>query len=269
MQTALPTISPPFVCIFCGASTPFSSEEHIVPHSLGNDFVLLAKGWVCDSCNNIFSGFESRALYSSILGAERCRIGVTTKRGHPARSKLHGVSWFAEPTEPPNVVTAEAEWDRVPLLVSADGSRGKLLFPVHDQSNADVARLLLKIGVEITAPLLLQQGQQPAYDLREAKQHLISNCAQPWPYFVLRDRKAIPHLVSVFAATPQEHGYISECGFDIFLHEVDNQPIMFFGYEAFFAAIGLGSRSTAWRDVLVNWGASHVGCPAEYAQLSG
>jgi hypothetical protein len=196
-------------------------------------------------------------------------MGVTTKAGRPAHSKTHGISWFAEPEKPANVVTAEAQWDQVPLLVSGDGSRGTLLLPFHDQSNVDVARLLLKIGVEITAPLLSHQSQRPAYDFREAKNHVISDSSQTWPYFVLRDRNATPHLVSVFAAAQQEHDYITQCGFDIFLHEVDDEPIMFFGYGAFFAAISLSSRSTAWREVLVLWGASHVGCPLEYAGLSG
>jgi hypothetical protein len=86
---------------------------------------------------------------------------------------------------------------------------------------------------------------------------------------VLRDCKATSHLVSVFAATPDEHQYISDCGFDIFLHEVDNAPVLFFSYGSFFAAICLSSRSTAWRELLVTWGVSHVGCPYEYAHLSG
>jgi hypothetical protein len=196
-------------------------------------------------------------------------MGIITKHGRASHSKTHGVSWFAEPLEPSNVVTAEAEWDKIPLLVSADGTCGKLIFPFHDQSNSDIARLLLKIGVEITAPLLLQQGQEPTYDLREAKKHLVSRSNQSWPYFVLRDRNATPHLVSVFVTTPEEYRYICECGFDIFLHDVDNQLIMFFGYGYFFAGICLTSRATGWRDVLVGWGASHVGCPLEYAHLYG
>jgi hypothetical protein len=58
----------------------------------------------------------------------------------------------SKPTKSPNTVTVEAEWDKVPLLESVDGGRGQLVFPLHDQSNADIARLLLKIGVEITGP---------------------------------------------------------------------------------------------------------------------
>ncbi|CAN0375562.1 unnamed protein product, partial [Ectocarpus sp. 4 AP-2014] len=98
---------PPGVCVFCSGTGPFTAEEHIVPHSLGNDLLVLAKGWVCDSCNNIFSAFESRVLFASILGAERCRMGVITKRRRPAHSKTHGISWFAEPSMPASVVSAQ------------------------------------------------------------------------------------------------------------------------------------------------------------------
>lgn len=199
IENLLPTVGPPFVCIFCNSNSSFKSEEHIVPHSLGNDLVVLAKGWVCDSCNNIISGFESRALYSSILGVERCRMGVVTKKKRPARSKVHGISWFAEPSMPRNVVSAEADWSRVPVWPSADGSSGKVVFPLHDDSNYDIARLLLKIGIEISAPLFCSDCTQiQGYDLEEAKRHVISNGGAAWPYFLLRDGMATCHLTSVF-----------------------------------------------------------------------
>lgn len=128
--------------------------------------------------------------------------------------------------------------------------------------------MLLKIGVEITAVMLSQQSQQPPYDFREAKHHVISHSGQTWPYFVLRDKNALSHLVSVFEATPDEHHYITQCGFDIFLHEVDEEVICFFAYGIFFAAISLTSRCTAWRAIFSLWRVSHVGCPLEYAPLS-
>ncbi len=154
MDIRPPTTKPPFTCIFCGQTEAFSSEEHIVPHSLGNDMLVLAPGWVCDRCNNICSGFESKALNNSILGVERCRLGVVTKRKRPARSDVHGISWFSEPGGPHNVVSAEARWNRIPTLLSPGGSSGKIVFPFHDDSCYAIARLLLKIGVEIMAPSL-------------------------------------------------------------------------------------------------------------------
>ena len=40
----LPKISPPFVCIFCESRKDFTSQEHIIPHSLGNELLVLEKG---------------------------------------------------------------------------------------------------------------------------------------------------------------------------------------------------------------------------------
>lgn len=268
MSVSLPKVEPPFVCIFCEGTGPFTSEEHIVPHSLGNDLVVLARGWVCDNCNNIFSAFESRVQLTSILGVERCRMGVVTKRKRPAHSIVHGVSWFAEPTRPPNYVTAEAAWETIPVLLSEDGSMGKWVFPLHDDGNADIARLLLKIGIEVISPMLRCRGDTVTYDITSAKTHLLHHTDTPWPYFVLLDREAVSRLTSIFAELPDEHEYIQSCGFDIFLYEVDGNPVLFFGYGAFFAAICLSSRDTVWRRVLVEWGVKHVGCPKQYAHLS-
>lgn len=40
-------------CIYClGTEGAFTSEEHVIPESLGNDDLVLPKGFVCDTCNN-------------------------------------------------------------------------------------------------------------------------------------------------------------------------------------------------------------------------
>lgn len=268
MPNELPKIAPPFICIFCGANSSFNSFEHIVPQSLGNDMVVLAKGWVCDSCNTKFSAFESRALSYSILGVERCRMGVISKKNKPSNAKLHGISWFAEPTMPANTLSAEAVWDEVPLLFNKDGASGKIIFPLHDKSNVDVGKLILKIGIEIISPFLQNRKVKPLYNIEDAKRYLITGEGASWPYFLLRDRNATKHLISVFESVPDVHEYIIHCGFDIFLHEVDNNPIIFFGYGAFFAAMCLSTREVEWRDILIQWNASHVGCPNDFEHLS-
>jgi hypothetical protein len=97
----------------------------------------------------VCSGFENRVLNESILGFERCRLAVITKRYKPATARLHGISWFSEPTKLPNTVSAEAEWEKIPTLWSKDGMAGRIAIPMHDLSTRDIARLLLKIGVEL------------------------------------------------------------------------------------------------------------------------
>ena len=262
-----PTAQPPYKCILCNGSTSFTSKEHIVPHSLGNDILILAKGWICDDCNNICSGFENRVLLKSILGIERCRQGVVTKKNRPACAMTENISWFAEPTYPPNVVSVEADWTVTPVKWNEDFSKGKFIFLLHDDTCLDIARLLLKVGVEILEPVSQSRTLGPQFDLQKAKQHILGIDQQLWPYFVLRSDTAEKHLVSVFNDLPDVHSYILSCGFDIFLHQVDDEIILFFNYGHFKAATSLTTRATDWRTILVKWNVPHVGCPAEFQDL--
>lgn len=265
MNTEPPKIEPPFECIYCAETGPFSSKEHIVPHSLGNDLLVLAPGWVCDNCNNICSAFESKALNNSILGLERCRLGVITKKKRPARSDVHGVSWFSEPSLPMDNLSAEARWDRIPMLLSPDGRSGKIVFPLHDNSCYAITKLLLKIGIEIMAPC--RSSRPPELDpFRAAKEHVIRIDEEPWPYFVIRSECVDVRLTSALAAVPSAHEYVRSLGFDVFLHEVDDEVVFFFRYGDFRAGISLSSRETKWRQALVDWDVPHVGCPREFAK---
>ncbi len=261
----VPTINPPFICIFCGRPEPFSSVEHIVPHSLGNDLLALARGWVCETCNNIFSAFESQALNNSILGVERCRLGVLTKKRKSARSDVHRISWFSEPELPINVLSAEAQWDKMPMILSSDGDSGKIVFPVHDDSCYAIARLLLKMGIEIVAPCL-PENSQGFNRFQLATQYVLGLANSPWPYFLIRTNGVDSRLVSVLASLPEEHEYMLACGFDVFLHQVEEDIVFFFRYGEFRAGICLSSRRTSWRQILIEWGVPHVGCPIEFAE---
>lgn len=259
-------MQPPMICVLCGSDGAFSSEEHIVPHSLGNDLVVLAPGWVCDSCNNVCSAFESRALSASIIGLERCRLGVVTKKRKPSRASLHGVTWFAEPTAEVNVVSAEAQWGAVPILWRENGA-GTMAIPLHDATNSDIARLLLKMGVELLA--VLDAGQGIELDRRAAKEVVLGIDVEPWPYFVLRDRESLRRLTSVFESAQEAREYIQTCGFDLYLHEIEDQEILFFQYGAFLAATSITSRSCDWTGIFKIWGGSYVGCPREFSHMHG
>lgn len=212
----------------CESKGTFSSVEHIVPHSLGNDILVLPKGWVCDNCNNICSSFESRVLLNSILGIERCQMGVITKKNKPARSQAYGLTWFSEPQSPLNILSVEADWKDIPILFSSDKSCGKIAIPFHDESNYDIARLLLKIGIEIFLPIKFAEGEDIKQIFRKAKAHIIDINTEPWPYFILRSDAAEKHLVSFLESCPNEHDYIKSCGFDAFFHEINNEIVLYF-----------------------------------------
>ena len=263
----MPTCSPPFKCIFCGSDQHFSSVEHIVPESLGNDFVILGKGWVCDKCNNIFSSFESRALSGSILGIERCRLGTITKRKKPARSNTYGITWFAEPDKTPNIVSIEVEdLSSYPVLWNKDYSGGKLAVPLHDKSCVDIAKLLLKIGIEICVPASQCGHPDLQGDFTEAKDYVLGKDEKAWPYFILRSQIE-KYVTSAFAVLLDEHEYIVSCGFDIFFHLLDEDVVMFFKYSAFLAGISLSDRNTNWKALLHEWKIPYIGCPSEFKEL--
>ncbi len=262
-----PTAKPPFKCILCNEGSSFTSKEHIVPHSLGNDILVLAKGWVCDNCNNICSAFENRVLFESILGVERCRQGVITKAQKPARAITENISWFAKPAYPPNVLSVEADLASTPVFWSKDLSHGKAILLLHDETCLVIARLLLKIGVEILEPVFQSGSLEFHCDLQAAKRHILGTDQTLWPYFVLRSDAAGKHMVSVFNELPDVHSYVLSCGFDIFFHQIDDEIILFFNYGHFKAATALTTRVPNWRMVLVEWGVPHVGCPAEFQDL--
>jgi hypothetical protein len=53
----------PGQCIYCTQTEgSFTSEEHILPEALGNDDLVLARGYVCDGCNNGLLALLDRTL---------------------------------------------------------------------------------------------------------------------------------------------------------------------------------------------------------------
>lgn len=254
----------PMKCILCDGNGPFSSEEHIVPHSLGNDILILPKGWLCDKCNNICSSFETRVLSNSIFGLERCRLGVITKKLKPARASLSGITWFAEPTLAKNIVSAEAEWDKVPIF--SNSNYNKLPILVHGNTDRDIARMLLKIGLELLA--FYNTYENISCNYNEAKRAILSNTDNLWPYFIIQSKEFKLKLISVFHNIPDYHHSIKQLGFDLFLYALDDHQVLFFEYGYVFTGISVSSPSTDWIKALDEWGALYVGCPIEYSHLS-
>lgn len=106
-------------------------------------------------------------------------------------------------------------------------------------------------------------------DFRQARDVILGLTNSPWPYFVLLDGNVPSKMISVFESTPAEHEYIEACGFDLFLHEIDEHKILVFKYGQFAAAISLVSRDTSWISIFQTWKVSYVGCPAPFQHLHG
>jgi hypothetical protein len=181
-------------CIFCGNNAGLNTIEHIIPESLGNDFLILKPGLVCDNCNNIFSGFESRVLNNSILGVERCLLGVITKKKKPARSKFNNITWYAEPQYNKNIISAETNWANIPVLYNYQTGTYKMAFPTHDNSCYDISKLLLKIGLEIY--IACSKNNEL---FSNAKNYILGKDDIPWPYFIIIDDITEKYFVSMFS----------------------------------------------------------------------
>jgi len=68
-------------CLFCRGDGPFSTVEHIIPESLGNDSDVLTNV-VCDRCQNYLGrAVEKPALESTPFGFWRTILGTKTKAG--------------------------------------------------------------------------------------------------------------------------------------------------------------------------------------------
>jgi hypothetical protein len=68
-------------CLYCRSSGLFSTREHAVPESLGNDDLILS-GQVCDACQRYFGKeVEKYVLAKTPLAVWRVLLQIRTKKG--------------------------------------------------------------------------------------------------------------------------------------------------------------------------------------------
>ncbi len=87
--------SPPInLCMYCLTSEEsFTSEEHIIPESLGNDVLVLPKGYVCDKCNNdVFSDLDSYLINFEPVAWLRVFFTPYTKAGKLPHANFQNMS---------------------------------------------------------------------------------------------------------------------------------------------------------------------------------
>ncbi len=147
---------PPHKCIFCLSSAgPFTSAEHVIPESLGNEEVTLAPGWVCDGCNQYFGlEIESKALHSFDFAFWRCSLAVRTKKGKMPLVEFGGGIRMGvdENGEPSMWFDPKEEYSRrEPERISAMRPGDTGVFRVPALSRRVLTRFLGKIGLELVA----------------------------------------------------------------------------------------------------------------------
>lgn len=153
-------------CIFCKRDTAAStSEEHVVPQSLGNREHVLPPGVVCDACNNYFGReVEKPLLDTSYFRSLRYQARIPTKKGHPPRvfgvhaQTCAAVDIFPDMDGAGGSVAAAREKDETRFIRSLLSSpRTTLLVPVSTPPEHHLlSRFLLKVGIEALALRLLE-----------------------------------------------------------------------------------------------------------------
>jgi hypothetical protein len=81
-------------CIYCLTTTAnFTSEEHIIPESLGNDEWVLPKGYVCDKCNNeVLAGLDNALLKFEPIAMLQVQFVSYTKDGKLPSANFQNLS---------------------------------------------------------------------------------------------------------------------------------------------------------------------------------
>jgi hypothetical protein len=216
-------VGPPFKCVFCHSSENFNSVEHIVPESLGNDCLVLEKGWVCDVCNNLFSGIENRVLSDSVISVQKVLLGKRNKKGRPGKSNFLGVTLHSVPDHERKIyVETESAEKLFRYGINVNG-RNQIRIPVHSDRCEDISKMLLKIGVELSAVGKHLGEGDFMFDPEKAVDFLLGKNKIPWPYFMPQDFIDVSSKVkSAFTDFPDIHEDVSECGFDVFFHKYYN-----------------------------------------------
>lgn len=183
-------------CLFCREAGPFTTVEHVVPESLGNDDLVL-KGEVCDQCQNYFGKEVERfVLEKTSLAFWRTHLGIRTKKGRlphvdlslPSREK--GILPSIHPSHDNGLgfaahrdgsVSVDIDNDQIIREVLQDDRRS-FKFVITPKIVQLLARFLLKVGLEIVASVDTQAARSPCYD--DARQHARHGSGDRlWPLF--------------------------------------------------------------------------------------
>jgi len=251
-------------CLICGIHEVDASIEHIVPESLGNEHYTLPRGNLCKKHNNLFSEFESKALTKTILGMERARSGIKTKKGRPATSKTGAIQFTGDEQFRKNFVRVNGLTEEDILDFDPVTKTFKIHVQGFDKTEVPTSKLLLKIGLE---SLLKSQKKIFAnYNLTEAIEYLDNKTNKDWPFLTtqleLHDFKSIPKFI--------DKHRLSKIRCSLLISEIDNQTLVFkFVYCGVSLVINLAGRHLLWISPYIKSGGKTELYPAHMRKKLG
>lgn len=235
---------PPFKCIFCGNTSTncFTSVEHVIPESMGNDLVIIPKGWICDQCNNVFSEFEQIVQEKTFLGVERCINGSISKKGKPTKASNYNINWFSNPGKP-GKVSVELTNKHAPIIVNNDS--GVIILPVVDKYRSYISKFLLKVGLELLILNQYYSKGEKSKNLENAIQYILGKSEEDWHYYTIFNTTSNfnQKLKSVFYKDKFQQTKVNNLGFDFYLYSLDDEYIFFLRCLSFFGCISLTNKN--------------------------
>lgn len=226
------------LCLFCDSNGPFSTVEHIIPESLGNDDLVL-KGHVCDGCQRYFGKEVERfVLEKSPIAFWRTLLGITTKKGKlpradlsqpqsqrgilPSRSEHHDdLALEACPDGSARITTISAELAHQ----FATGARNEMRLVLTPHVLYMLGRFLCKVGLELACFADPEDVRSPRFDL--ARRYARIGPWNPiWP--VLWYQAGRLDRLSVLRSAGGEQFFESEC-FNYWLGDVSGHRLFEFG----------------------------------------
>lgn len=227
-------------CIFCLNTVKERSLEHIVPESLGNLYYILEMGSICRQCNNSFSEFEEKALGKTMLGFERSRMGIPTKKGKAAQAKSRNIKFTGDPAFRKNFINISGLEQKDIEEIGEDGTI-KVKIIDFDKSDMATSKLILKIGLE--SLFQSQRRIYNSYDFSELRDHLNKVNNNNWP--ILTTKEPLEGFISVPRFMDKKRLKDIRC--EILYKCIDKEnALLQFKYTVLSYVVNLSSRDIKW-----------------------
>jgi hypothetical protein len=205
-------------CLFCRSQGPFSTEEHVIPESLGNTDLIL-RGEVCDACQRYFGKEVERYVLSKTpIGFWRVLLGIRTKRGKLPRIDL-SVPYRRQGIFPEyapdydNGIGFSAHDERSvsididdPAIIRGiiSGERTRFRFVMSPKHLVQIGRFLGKVALELLCLADRVNARAPKYNsLREYAR--FGARRDIWPIY-----RQVGSLSTLSAVTQDERGVVEE-----------------------------------------------------------
>ena len=169
-------------CIICDKENTCKIVEHIVSESFGNKKYIIELGAVCDSCNSLFSGFESKAMNNTILAFERARLGIPTKKGHTVKGQINKLKLEGDKEFTPNIINIKGLQNENIRNYDTQKETFEIVVPTFHKTEVPTSKLLLKIGIE--SFFQSQRTIFNSFDFSEIKEYLCNKNNKDWPFLI-------------------------------------------------------------------------------------